>query len=136
MSSKALLGVGITAVVAAFLLRVCAALAQPACPPPPEATSARSWDLPAGCPAPFDVRAYTILGDLKMRLRVAEVERTAPKPQRALPPWAWALIAGAGAIAAPPVTCRVGEACSDTADGVASLTAAALAFGAAWVLEE
>jgi len=96
------------------------AYAQPACPPPPEPTSARSWDLPAGCVAPFDLRAYTVLADLKLRLRVAEAEQAAPvapAPARTLPPWAWAALAGGAAMLAPLASCETGEVGCETGGG-------------------
>ncbi len=138
-------------VAAAWLAfgRGCDARAEPPCPPLPEPSSlAPSWQ-PAGCFGPHDLFAFSTVGYLRREVDALRCGSGAPattlaaqpsgksgEMRRTLPPWAWALIAGAGAIAAPPVTCRVGEACSDTADGVASLTAAALAFTAAWVVED
>lgn len=118
------------------------ASAQPACPPPPEPTSARSWDLPAGCAAPFDVRAYTVLADLKLRLRVAEAEQAAPvapAPARTLPPWAWAALAGGAAMLAPLASCETGEVGCETGGGAQlglSGLAGALAGIVALVVED
>lgn len=133
--------VALHALLVVVLVAAREAEAQPVCPPPPEPTSARSWDLPAGCPAPFDLRAYTVLGYLKTegdawRWRAQEAAGAPAARSRTLPPWAWALIAGAGALLAPPLTCKVGEACSDTAELSAAGVAGLGALGAAWLVED